>query len=66
MTVAGSEQGGDVALYIDGEKVGRGRVEHTIPMMFSADETADLGDDTGTSVSDDYTGETSRFTGEIN
>jgi arylsulfatase A-like enzyme len=62
----GLGKGGDVTLYINGEKVGEGRVEHTVPGLFSADETADLGEDTGTSVSDDYTSETSRFTGEIN
>jgi len=62
----GLGNGGAAALYVDGVKVGEGRIEHTIPMMFSADETADLGSDTGTSVSDDYTGETSHFTGDIN
>jgi arylsulfatase len=34
-------------------------------MMFSADETADVGCDTGTTVSPDYSSEGSRFTGEI-
>ncbi|MFL5866401.1 MAG: arylsulfatase [Thermoleophilaceae bacterium] len=62
----GLGKGGAAALYVDGDKVGEGRIENTIPMIFSADETADLGSDTGTSVSDDYTGETSHFTGDIN
>jgi arylsulfatase A-like enzyme len=62
----GLGKGGMATLYVDGENVGEGRLEHTIPMLFSADETADVGCDTGTTVSDDYTSETSRFTGEIN
>ena len=38
----GLGKGGDVTLYLDGDKVGEGRVEHTVPMVFSADETLDL------------------------
>ena len=34
-------------------------------MLFSADETCDLGSDTASPVSDDYTSEGSRFTGTI-
>jgi hypothetical protein len=36
----GLGKGGDVALYLDGAKTGEGRVEGTVPMVFSADETA--------------------------
>jgi arylsulfatase A-like enzyme len=61
----GLAKGGTVSLYVDGSKVGEGRVEATVPMMFSGDETADVGSDTASSVSDDYTGETSRFTGTV-
>ena len=35
-------------------KVGEGRVEATVPMVFSADETTDVGSDSGTPVSDDF------------
>ena len=35
-------------------------------MMYSGDETCDLGADTGSNVSDDYAPQTSRFTGTIN
>ena len=42
----GLAKGGTVALYLDGTKVGEGRVKATIPMVFSADETADVGRDT--------------------
>ena len=34
-------------------QVGEGRVDATVPMAFSADETADVGNDTGTPVTDD-------------
>lgn len=62
----GLAKGGNVTMYVDGSKVGEGRVNATIPMMYSADETCDVGSDTGTSVSDDYAPEDSRFTGTIN
>jgi len=60
----GLAKGGDVKLYVDGEVVGEGRVEHTVPMMFSADETTDLGVDSATPVSDDH-GPDNRFTGRV-
>jgi arylsulfatase len=62
----GLAKGGKVTLYVDGQSVAEGRVEHTQPMIFSADETADVGNETGTTVSDDYDAESSRFTGTIN
>ena len=61
----GLGKGGTVALYIDGKKTGEGRVEGTVPMVFSADETCDVGSDTASAVSDDYTPETSKFSGTI-
>ncbi len=62
----GLGKGGTAALYVDGAKVGEGRVEGTVPMVFSADETLDLGSDTGSPVSDEYTSATSTFTGTVN
>jgi hypothetical protein len=62
----GLAKGGDVTLYVDGDKVGAGRVDATVPMLYSADETCDLGSDTGTAVSDDYSPKNSHFTGTIN
>jgi len=62
----GLAKGGDVTLYYDGTSVGAGRVEHTQPMIFSGDETTDIGQETGTTVSPDYTARDSRFTGKIN
>ena len=61
----GLGKGGTASLYVDGEKAGEGRVEATVPMLFSADETCDVGSDTASPVSDDYTSESSHFTGTI-
>jgi arylsulfatase len=62
----GLAKGGDVTLYYDGEKAGSGRVGATQAMIFSADETTDVGYESGTAVASDYTPKTSRFTGRIN
>ncbi len=61
----GLAKGGSVSLYVDGARAGEGRVEATQPMIFSADETTDVGTDGGTPVSDDYGPKDSRFTGRI-
>jgi arylsulfatase A-like enzyme len=61
----GLGKGGNVSLYYDGKKVGEGRVERTQPMVFSADETTDVGRDTATPVSSDYTRKTSVFNGRV-
>jgi arylsulfatase A-like enzyme len=61
----GLGRGGVMSLYVDGGKVGDGRVDATVPMAFSADETTDVGSDTATPVSDDYTPKESAFTGRI-
>jgi hypothetical protein len=62
----GLAKGGNVSLYYDGQKVGEGRVERTVPMVFSLDETTDVGRDTATPVSSDYTLKTSVFNGKVN
>jgi arylsulfatase A-like enzyme len=61
----GLGKGGDVTLFVDGGKVGEGRVDGTVPMLFSADETTDLGSDSATPVSDDYGPKDSEFTGRV-
>jgi arylsulfatase A-like enzyme len=61
----GLAKGGTVSLYLDGAKVGEGRVDATQAMVFSADETTDVGSDTATPVSDDYRPKTSAFTGRV-
>ena len=61
----GLAKGGDVTLYLDGDLIGSGRVGATQPMVFSADETTDIGYESGTTVTDAYSTATSRFTGKI-
>jgi arylsulfatase len=61
----GLAKGGDVTLYYDGTPVGTGRVDGTQPMVFSADETTDIGYESGTTVTSDYTVASSRFTGKL-
>jgi arylsulfatase A-like enzyme len=61
----GLAKGGGVTLFVDGEQVGEGRVEATVPMLFSGDETTDVGRDTATPVSDDYGPRDSEFTGRV-
>jgi arylsulfatase len=62
----GLGKGGTVSLSLDGAKVGEGRVPATHPFMFSADETTDLGRNTGTSVTRDFRIHDSAFTGKVN
>jgi arylsulfatase len=61
----GLAKGGTVTVYLDGAKVGEGRVDATEPMAFSGDETTDVGSDSATPVSDDYGPRDSRFNGQI-
>ena len=61
----GLAKGGDVTIYYDGTAVGTGRVGATQPMIFSADETTDIGYESGTTVTADYTAHGSRFSGKI-
>jgi arylsulfatase A-like enzyme len=62
----GLAKGGTVTLYVDGDQAGEGRVEGTVPMIFSGDETADVGSDTASPVSDDYETGDNAFTGDVN
>jgi arylsulfatase A-like enzyme len=62
----GVGKGGAVTLYVDGKAVGQGRVERTVPMAFSADETCDVGKESGSPVSPDYGPEGNAFSGEVN
>ena len=61
----GLGKGGNVTLFVDGNKVGEGRVDMTVPMMFSGDETCDVGKDTGTAVSSEYSVADSAFNGKV-
>lgn len=51
---------------VDGKQVGHGRVEQTEPFVYSVDEPLDIGVNKASSVSPDYTQQTSRFAGEVN
>jgi len=57
--------GGGVRLLVDGDVAAEGRLERTVPLVFSLDETLDVGRDSASAVSDDYTAEDSVFTGVI-
>jgi arylsulfatase len=48
----GTGKGGLATLYVDGKKVAEGRVEKTEPLIYSADETVDVGVDEATQVAD--------------
>jgi arylsulfatase len=62
----GLGKAGTATLYVDGMKVGEGRIERTHAFLFSMDETMDVGCDVGGSVSTDYDAKGSEFTGKIN
>lgn len=50
----GIGKGATGTLYMDGKQVAEGRIPQTVPIRFSADETFDVGEDTGTPVVEDY------------
>jgi arylsulfatase A-like enzyme len=50
----GLGKGGVGTIFVNGEKVAEGRIEYTQPMIFSADEGADVGEDGETPVVEDY------------
>jgi arylsulfatase len=61
----GLAKGGVVTLYVDGKKAGEGRVERTEPMLFSVDETCDVGNEFGAPVTYDYP-TNKKFSGDVN
>jgi arylsulfatase A-like enzyme len=60
----GMGKGGTVSLYLDGEQVGEGTVGATAALIFSADDTCDVGKEGGALVAEDYP-VPNDFTGEI-
>ena len=44
----GMGKGGEATLFYDGKEVGKGRIDQTQGIVFSADETTDIGNETGT------------------
>jgi arylsulfatase len=61
----GLGKGGHVTLYLDGVKIGEGEVTATAAMIFSADDTCDVGRENGALVAEDYP-VPNAFTGEVN
>ena len=61
----GLAKGGTVTLYIDGKAVGSGRLNETVPMVFSADETSDVGVKRGSPMTPEMPPEQSAFTGAV-
>jgi arylsulfatase len=62
----GMGKGGTGTLSVDGKQVAQGKIERTIPIRFSLDETFDVGKDTGTPVVEDYVSKMPfEFTGEL-
>jgi arylsulfatase len=60
----GVGKGGQATLTVDGEKVASEKLPQTIAFRMSLDETLDIGEDTGTPVSEDYQ-VPFKFSGEI-
>src|SRR5688572_2450570 len=61
----GLGKGGTVSLFLDGEKLGEGTVAATAAMIFSADDTCDVGREDGALVAEDYP-VPNAFTGVVN
>jgi arylsulfatase A-like enzyme len=61
----GLAKGGSVTLFIDGKSVGQGRVEQTQPVVFSADETSDVGIKRGSPITEELPSDESAFNGRV-
>lgn len=61
----GPGKGGKIALYLDGRKDGEGVVAATEPVLFSADDTCDVGVDAGSPISEDYGSQGNAFNGDV-
>ncbi len=61
----GLGKGGLGTLFVNDKKVAEGRIGRTQPNIFSADETADVGVDEATPVTEDYKQYDNAFTGKI-
>jgi arylsulfatase len=61
----GIGKGGNVTLFVNGKKVGEGRVPQTQAIGFSAEDGTDVGMDEGTPVVEDYEPRSTRFNGTI-
>ncbi len=57
--------GGTGTISVNGQKLVEGQIGNTTPFLFSADETADVGMDRATPVTEDYSEGDNTFTGTI-
>ncbi len=57
--------GGTGTISVNGRQVAEGRIENTVPFLFSADETTDVGVDKATPVTEDYEERHNEFNGKI-
>ncbi len=62
----GIGKGGTGILYADDHDIAQGRIENTVPFVFSADDFMDIGKDSGAPVTEDYGSYQGGFTGTIN
>ena len=62
----GLGKGGAVSLLVDGQKVSEGRLEHTVPMIFSVDSSCMVGDKLGAPISGDFKEGGNKFNGKVN
>jgi arylsulfatase A-like enzyme len=61
----GAGKGGTATILVNGQKAASGRIERTQAVIFSADETAGVGLDDATPVTEDYKERDNAFTGKI-
>ncbi|GAO44062.1 arylsulfatase [Flavihumibacter petaseus] len=61
----GIGKGGTVTIFINDKQVATGRIDKTQAIIFSGDETADVGNDDATPVTEDYKVLDNAFTGGI-
>jgi arylsulfatase len=61
----GMGKGAAVVLYVDGRKVGEGRVQRSHALFYSMDETLEVGCDMGEPVSNDYGPRDNAFNGKV-
>ncbi|MBV8164930.1 MAG: arylsulfatase [Candidatus Eremiobacteraeota bacterium] len=61
----GLAKGAGIKLFVDGKSVAQGRLEQTIAMVFSADETSDVGVKRGSPMTADMPPDQSRFNGTV-
>lgn len=61
----GAGKGADIRLRCDGEETGKGRLEKSVPALFSLDEGLDIGLDSLDPVVEDYTTPRGEFDGTV-